>query len=257
MYFHGLSLNGKRTTMRELLPKCKKGDKVSCAISDPRFLGIFHEIESRGALLFPPLVAQSLSLSKIHQALHYVDYMVPNTEVLLRKFHLQKVLRKYAELNILKSVVKEDRGSMGLGNHPCWSLNELARTMTHLAKLPAVVQPMLENFREFRLLIFGETIVAKEKINSDKIFWKNRIYGGVTKRITPSKQMVDFGKEMMKLGNFPWAYIDLLVADDNVFLSEITLSGSNAGLKEYDLNGLKRKMTQAWLVGDQTMEKTT
>lgn len=250
MYFHSLSLNGSRTTIRELLAKCKKGDKVSCTVSHPGFLGIFHEIESRGALLFPPLIAQSLSLSKIHQALLYVDHMVPDTEVVFKKFHLQRVLRKYAKENILKSVVKEDRGSMGLGNHPCWSLNELARTITHVTKPPAVVQPMLENFREFRLLIFGETIVAKEKINSDKIFWKNRIYGGITKRITPSKQMVAFGKEMMKLGKFPWAYIDLLVANDDIFLSEVTLSGSNAGLKEYNLNRLKRNMTEEWLARD-------
>jgi hypothetical protein len=233
--------------MKELLSKCKKGDKVSCTISDPRFLGIFHEIESRGALLFPPLVAQSLSLSKIHQALHYVNDMVPNTEVLFRKFHLQRVLRKYAERNILRSVVKEDRGSMGLGGHPCWSLNELARTITHVASPPVVVQPMIEDFRELRLLLFGGTVVAKEKINSDKIFWKNRIYGGVTKRITPGQQVVAFGKEMMKLGKFPWAYMDLLVTNDNIFLSEINLSGSNAGLKEYNLNGLKREMTKAWL----------
>jgi hypothetical protein len=233
--------------MRDLLSKCKKGDKVSCTINDPRFLGIFHEIESRGALLFPPLIAQSLSLSKVHQALHYADHTVPNTEVLFRKFHLQKVLRKYAKENILKSVVKEDRGSMGLGNHPCWSLNELARTMTHVVKPPAVVQPLLENFREFRLLMFRETIVAKEKTNSDKIFWKNKIYGGVTKRITPNNQMVAFGREMMKLGKFPWAYMDLLVIADSIFLSEINLSGSNAGLKEYNLNGLKKKMTEKWL----------
>ncbi|MBW1744528.1 MAG: hypothetical protein JRJ47_14040 [Deltaproteobacteria bacterium] len=229
------------------MSKCKKGDKVSCTISHPRFLGIFHEIESRGAFLFPPLVAQSLSLSKVHQALHYVDYMVPNTEVLFRTFHLQRVLRNYAEKNILKSVVKEDRGSMGLGGHPCWSLNELARTITHVAKPPIVVQPMLEDFREFRLLVFGDTIVAKEKINSDKIFWKNRIFGGTTKLITPSQQVVEFGKEMVKLGKFPWAYMDLLVTNDDIFLSEINLSGSNAGLKEYNLNRLKREMTEEWL----------
>jgi len=247
MYFHGLSLNGNRTTMRGLLSKCKKGDKVSCVIGHSRFMGIFHEVESRGAALFPPLLAQSLSLSKIHQALHYGDYMVPDTEVLFRKFHLQRVLRKYAEKNILKSVVKEDRGSMGLGNHPCWSLNELARTITHVAKPPIVVQPMIEDFREFRLLIFGDTVVAKEKMNSDQIFWNNRIYGGVTKRVTPSQQFVEFGKEMMRLGRFPWAYMDLFVTNDIIFLSEINLSGSNAGLKEYSLNRLKKEMTEKWL----------
>jgi hypothetical protein len=173
--------------------------------------------------------------------------MVPDTEVLFRKFHLQRVLRIYSEKNILNSVVKEDRGSMGLGNHPCWSLNELARTITHVATPPIVVQPMLENFREFRLLIFEDTIVAKEKTNSDKIFWKNRIYGGITKRITPSPQVVAFGQEMMKLGKFPWAYMDLLVTDDNIFLSEINLSGSNAGLKEYNLNRLKKEIAKEWL----------
>jgi ribosomal protein S6--L-glutamate ligase len=109
---------------------------------------------------------------------------------------------------------------------------------------------MLESFREFRLLVFGDTVVAKEKINSEKIFWKNRIYGGVTKLITPSKQTVAFGKEMMKLGQFPWAYMDLFVADDDIFLSEINLSGSNAGLKEHNLNKLKREMTQRWIAKD-------
>jgi hypothetical protein len=106
---------------------------------------------------------------------------------------------------------------------------------------------MLENFREFRLLIFGDTVVAKEKMNSDKIFWKNRIYGGVTKRIAPSQQVVAFGQEMMRLGKFPWAYMDLLATDDDVFLSEINLSGSNAGLKEFNLNRLKKEMAEAWL----------
>jgi hypothetical protein len=250
MYFHSLSLNGKRTTLKALLSKCKRGDRVSCTISDPRFIGIFYEFESRGASVFPSLLAQSLSMSKVHQAVHYGDHMIPHTQVVFRKYHMQGVLRQYAEQNILKSVVKEDRGSMGLGNHPCWSLNELARTIAHVIKAPVVVQPMLEDFREFRLLVFGDTVVAKEKINSDRIFWKNRIFGGVTKVITPGKQVVQFGKDMMKLGRFPWAYIDLLVTDHDIFLSEINLSGSNAGLKEYKINKLKREMTEEWLAGD-------
>jgi glutathione synthase/RimK-type ligase-like ATP-grasp enzyme len=243
-------LNGKRTTLKALLSKCKRGDKVSCTISDPRFMGIFYEFESRGASVFPSLLAQSLSMSKVHQAVHYGDHMIPHTQVVFRKYHIQRVLRQYAEQNILKSVVKEDRGSMGLGNHPCWSLNELARTIAHVKKPPVVVQPMLENFREFRLLVFGDTVFAKEKINSDQIFWKNRIFGGVTKLITPSKQVVHFGRDMMKLGKFPWAYIDLLITDDDIFLSEINVSGSNAGLKEYKINKLKRKMTEEWLAND-------
>lgn len=247
MHFHSLSLNGNRTTIRELLSKSKKGDKISCRIRDPRVIGIFYEIESRETDIFPSLLSQSLSMSKVHQALHYVDYMVPNTQVLFRTFHTRNVLREYAEKDILKSVVKEDRASMGMGDHPCWSLNELARIIIHVIKPPVVVQPMLENFREFRLLIFGDTIVAKEKTNSDKIFWKNRIFGGVTKFITPNKQIVEFGKEIMQIGRFPWAYIDLFVTDDDIFLSEINLSGSNAGLKEYNLNKLKMEMIEKWL----------
>lgn len=247
MHFHSLSLNGNRTTIRGLLSKSKKGDKISCRIRNPKFMGIFYEIESRGADIFPPLLSQSLSMSKVHQALHYVDYMVPNTQVLFRRFHIQNALKTYAKKDILKAVIKQDRSSMGLGAHPCWSLNELALTVLHVVKPPLVVQPMLENFREFRLLIFGDTIVAKEKMNSDKVFWNNRIFGGVTKFVAPGKQIVEFGKEMMRIGKFPWAYIDLFVADDHIFLSEINLSGSNAGMKEYNLNNLKRKMIEKWL----------
>ena len=247
MHFHSLSLNGNLTTIGELLSKSKIGDRISCRIKNPRFIGIFYEIESRGTEIFPSLLSQSLSMSKVHQALHYVDYMVPNTEVLFRRFHTQNVLRKYAEKNILKAVIKEDRSSMGMGAHPCRSLNELAWMIIHMVKPPIVVQPTLENFREFRLVILGDIIVAKEKINSDEVFWNNRIFGGVTKFITPSKQIVGFAKEMMHIGKFPWAYIDLFVTDDDIFLSEISLSGSNAGLKKYNLNKLKRKMIEKWL----------
>ena len=247
MHFHGLSLNGKHATVRELLSKSKKGDKASCRIRDPRFMGIFYEIESRGTDIFPPLLCQSLSMSKVHQALHYVDYMVPNTQILFRRFHIQNLLREYAEKNILKAVVKEDRASMGMGVHPCWSLNELAWIIVNVTKTPMVVQPMLEDYREFRLVIFGDTIVAKEKMNSDEIFWNNGFFGGVTKFITPSREIIEFGKRMMQIGRFPWGYMDLSVTDDDIFLSEINLSGSNAGMKEYNLNNLKRKMIEKWL----------
>lgn len=247
MHFHSLSLNGHHTTISELLSKSKKGDKISCKIRDPRFIGIFYEIESRGTDIFPPLLSQGLSMSKVHQALHYMDYMVPNTQVLFRMFHIRNVLRKYVEKNILKAVVKEDRASMGMGVHPCWSLNELARLIIHVIKPPIVVQPMLENFREFRLVILGDTIVAKEKKKKGGIFWNTRIFGGITKFITPSRQIVEFGKEMMNIGKFPWAYIDLFVTDDGIFLSQINLSGSNAGLKDYNLNSLKREMIERWL----------
>lgn len=232
--------------MRDLLSKSKKGDKISCRIKNPRFAGIFYEIESRGAEIFPPLLAQSLSMSKVHQALHYKDHMVPNTRVLFRTFNLQHVLRRYAKENVLNVVVKQDRESMGMGIHPCFSLNEFALTVIHRVKPPLVAQPMLEDFREFRLLICGDTIVAKEKVNSDRIFWNNRIFGGVTHFVAPSQRIVDFGKEMMKIGKFPWAYVDLFVVNDEVFLSEINLSGSNAGLKEYNLNRLKRQIFQEW-----------
>lgn len=247
MHFHSLSLNGDRTTIRELLSKSKKRDRISCRIKNPRFIGIFYEIESRGTEIFPPLLAQSLSMSKVHQALHYADYVVPDTQVLFRRFHAQNVLREYAEKNILKALVKEDRASMGMGVHPCWSLNELAWIIIHMIKPPIVVQPILESFREFRLVILGDIIVAKEKINSDKIFWNNRIFGGVTKFITPSKQIIEFAKEMMQIGKFPWAYMDLFVTDDDIFLAEISLSGSNAGLKKYKLNKLKREMIEKWV----------
>jgi hypothetical protein len=142
-------------------------------------------------------------MSKVHQALHYVDYMIPNTQVLFRGFHTQNVLREYAEKSILKAVIKEDRTSMGMGVHPCGSLNELAWIIIHMIKPPIVVQPTLENFREFRLVLLGDIIIAKEKINSDEVFWNNRIFGGVTKFITPGKHIVELAKEMMHIGKFP------------------------------------------------------
>ena len=247
MHFHSLRLNGNPTTIREAMSKAGKGDKISCNIRDGRLLSIFHEMESRGAAVFPPLLSQSLSMSKVHQALHYADYMIPHTEVLFKRTNVRKILRTYDENNISKTVVKEDHESMGLGDYPCWSLNQLAQTIASAVKPPVVVQPMLEDFREFRLVICGEVIVAKEKVNSANIFWKNRMFGGTTKMIDPSEEIVEFGKKMAGYGRFPWAYMDLLVTEDDVFLSEINLSGSNMGLREYRLNKLKRDMTEDWI----------
>jgi glutathione synthase/RimK-type ligase-like ATP-grasp enzyme len=173
--------------------------------------------------------------------------MVPNTQVLLRSFHLQKLLRTYAKKKVQKAVIKEDHASLGMGVHPCWSLTELAWIIVHVASPPVVIQPMLENFREFRLIMVEDTIIGKEKIKTDGIFWNNKFLGGVTKSTTPSRQMVEFGKEMMRLGKFPWAYIDLFVADDKMYLSEINLSGSNRDLKGHNLNKLKRQMVERWL----------
>jgi hypothetical protein len=51
----------------------------------------------------------------------------------------------------------------------------------------------------------------------------------------------------MQIGKFPWAYMDLFVTDDDIFLAEISLSGSNAGLKKYKLNKLKREMIEKWV----------
>ena len=249
MHFHSLRLNGHPTTIRDVISKAKTGDKVSCKIRDGGLLSIFHEIESRGAAVFPSLLSQSLSMSKVHQALHYADHMIPHTEVLFKRTNVRKVLRKYDKESIFKAVVKEDRESMGMGDHPCWSLNQLAQTITKVVKPPVVVQPMLQDFREFRIVICGEVIVAKEKMNSENIFWKNRMFGGNAKIIEPSQEIVEFGKKMLKHGKFPWAYMDLLVTDHDIFLSEINLSGSNMGLREYGLNRLKREMTEEWIRG--------
>ena len=85
---------------------------------------------------------------------------------------------------------------------------------------------------------YFKIIIYMQELNRTllRIFWNNRIFGGITKFITPGKDIVEFGKEMMSIGKFSWAYMDLLVTDDGIFLSEINLSGSNAGLKDYNLN---------------------
>ena len=247
MYFHSLSLDGRRTNISELMSKSRKGSRVSCRIEDSRFLGILYELEARGVQIFPPLLCQSLSISKVHQALCFTRYMVPNTRVLFRSSHLQTILREYDERKVQKAVIKEDRASLGMGVHPCESLTDLAYKAIHVASLPVVIQPMLEKFKEFRLVIVEDTIVGMEKKGANGIFWNNRFMGGATKFITPSSQIIEFGEEMMRLGNFPWAYIDLLVAEDKMYLSEINLSGSNRELKGYNLNNLKRQMVERWL----------
>jgi glutathione synthase/RimK-type ligase-like ATP-grasp enzyme len=172
--------------------------------------------------------------------------MVPNTRVLFRSSHLQKILSKYAEKKVQKAVIKEDRASLGTGVHPCESLTELAYKAIHVTSRPVVIQPMLEKFREFRLVIVEDTIVGMEKTRANGVFWNNKFLGGATKFITPSSQIIEFGEEMMRMGKFPWAYIDLFVADDKMYLSEINLSGSNRELKGYNLNNLKRQMVERW-----------
>jgi ribosomal protein S6--L-glutamate ligase len=93
---------------------------------------------------------------------------------------------------------------------------------------PFVVQPLLENYIDARIIIIGDYVEAYTRYNPNN-FRMNIAAGGKSSPYKLDKEKEEFSRAIMKRGKFPFAHIDLMIADNNkYYLSEIAL---NAGIK--------------------------
>ncbi len=195
---------------------------------------LLTDLVQRGVTFFPSAVAQLLSRSKTLQARIYAPYMQPHTRAVHDIHDMQRALVHYGEAGIDSCVTKRDSGNAGLGIL-WWRNTEEVYTAASLGSLdfPFVLQPFVEEFRDIRVIVLGDYVEAYERINPAN-FRRNLHFGGSSTACQPDQEQLTFCRTVMERGGFPYAHIDLLITDGQLYLNEINLRG---GLRGAALNG--------------------
>nr|WP_320050310.1 hypothetical protein [uncultured Desulfuromonas sp.] len=188
--------------------------------------------ERQGGVLVPSAFCQFSCRSKVNQAKLFRDHMIPHTRVISCRQDLLAAVIAYGELGISKVVTKEDRGSGGARIH-LWNDMELLYALKP-CKEPFVLQPFLEHYSDIRVVVVGDYIEAYGRENLQN-FRNNLGCGGASRAFPLTQQHIDFCREVMTLGDYPFAHLDLFVVsngeDEKIYLSEIALGGGLKGAK--------------------------
>ena len=93
------------------------------------------------------------------------------------------------------------------------------------------MQPFLAGARYLRVIMLGDYAEAYERVNPHT-FRKNLFQGGASRTFPTSPELLDFCRQAMARGKFPYAILDLLVdPDGRPYLSEISFKGGLTGAR--------------------------
>jgi ribosomal protein S6--L-glutamate ligase len=188
------------------------------------------DLMARGVAFFPPVLAQWLARSKVAQAEVLGEFMVPGTFVAYALPDLAAHLPDYLSRGPV--VTKRDRAHLGLGVS-LWPTLETLYSLAGLQSLPypLVVQPLLTEARDLRVVLAGDYAGAYERVNPHS-FRKNLFQGGSSRPADLGPAETDFCRRVMARGQFPYAILDLLIGTQGSFyLSEINLKGGLTGAR--------------------------
>lgn len=188
------------------------------------------DLAERGVVVFPPILSQLLSRSKVAQAEVLGEYMIPGSFVAYNLADLAAHLPKFPSGQGV--VAKRDRAHLGLGIS-YWPSLEVLYNLAGLQglKYPLVIQPFLDGARDLRAVVLGDYLEAYERIN-DHSFRKNLFQGGSSRPAVLTQEQWSFCQEVMARGKFPYAILDLLLdSQDRLYLSEVTFKGGLTGAR--------------------------
>ncbi len=190
------------------------------------------DLMDRGVACFPGVLAQVLSRSKAAQAEVLGEFMVPGTFVAYVLADLAAQLPDFHSRTEGQVVTKRDRANLGLGVS-LWPSLEVLYSLAALSGLPypLVVQPLVPEARDLRVVVLGDYLEAYERLNPHS-FRKNLFQGGSASPFTLNSEQSQFCRRVMARGRFPYAILDLLFAPQGqVYLSEINLKGGLTGAR--------------------------
>lgn len=193
---------------------------------------ILIDLLERGVKIFPPALAQSLNNSKVTQAQVFRQWMIPDTLIINSRASLMATISHLNRQQVGRVVTKEDHSCAGYGIR-YWDNIEHAYSQTTLSAhtYPFVIQPYVESYLDIRVIIVGDYVEAYTRENPNN-FRNNISTGGVRKGYDLTASQMNFCRTVMKRGKFPYAHIDIMVlADGNIYLSEIALNGGLKGAK--------------------------
>ena len=190
------------------------------------------DLVSRGVVLIPTASAQLCSRSKVYQAALLGRYMLPLTSPVYTTQDMLDLVTDYGRAGVGPVVCKLDRANGGLGILRFSSVEDVySQAAMGVLDYPFVIQPYMEDCRDVRVVILGETVEAYQRYNPDN-FRHNLHCGGTSQLWDLSGREYTFCKKVMERAGFTYAHVDLLVqADGTVTLSEINLRGGLRGAR--------------------------
>jgi glutathione synthase/RimK-type ligase-like ATP-grasp enzyme len=205
------------------------------------------DLLERGVTCLPFCLSQTLSRSKINQALILKEWMAPLTCVITRRIELLNTVSLYNKNGVGKVVTKEDQKHCGHGVR-LWDNIENLYSILGLEEnsYPFVLQPLLTNFTDVRAIIAGDYTEAYTRENPYN-FRCNLAAGGKSIPYTLTQEQIHFFQKIMARGKFPYAHIDLMIFENNIsYLSEIALNGGLKGavIDHYELELKKQQILE-------------
>jgi len=198
------------------------------------------DLMHRGVKFYPSLLSTFLSRSKVLQAEVLSRFMLPDTFVAYRSLDLCRHQAVYAGHGSVIS--KRERKHLGIGIGRWSSLEELQR-LDSLGALPfpLVIQPFLEEARDFRVVIIDDHAEAYERSNPYN-YRKNLAQCGTASPVQMTPELTELCRRIMQRGDFPYALLDILQSPEGeLYLSEISLMGGLSGSLIGHEGFLKRK----------------
>lgn len=219
--------------LKDRYEELKSGD-VFLGILSYKFLKdrVLIDLLERGVRLFPSALAQTLSSSKVAQAIVFRPWMLPHTLAITRRLSLMYAISYLNHHQIKRVVTKEDHLDCGYGIH-YWENIEEVYNQTALQSLayPFVVQPFIDNYTDIRVVIVGDYIEAYTRENPYN-FRNNISAGGTSKPYHMTDSQLALCREVMERGKFPYAHIDMFITSEGKnYLSEIALDGGLKGAR--------------------------
>lgn len=191
---------------------------------------ILVDLRERGVTLIPSATSQLASRSKVHQARIFSPFMIPDTKVIYDTNQLLRATSFYKRINCSDIIIKQDRKNGGLGIHRFQDI-ESVYNMASFGNLhyPFVIQPYLKSFQDIRVIVLADYIEAYARTNRNN-FRQNIHCGGESTPIEAGQELIDFCRNVMTRGAFPYAHIDLMVTpEEKIYLTEINLRGGLRG----------------------------
>lgn len=203
---------------------------------------VLIDLLQRGVVWLPSPLSQLLSRSKVAQVDILQEFMHPLTLAIKRRKALLDAVSRYGQAGIRAVVTKEDHLHCGHGVRK-WDHIEAVYSHRGLHKesYPFVLQPLVEGFRDVRVVMVGEYLEAYERYNPNS-FRCNLSSGGEHTYCELTPEQTQFCRQVAERAHFPYAHMDLqIMPDGRPYLFEITLSGGIRGsrLNRPDLERLK------------------
>ncbi len=190
------------------------------------------DLVARGVVLFPAATSQLCSRSKVFQARLLGRFMIPGTAPVYDMHDMMRLVTEYGQQGVERVVCKLDRANGGLGILLYSSVEEVySQAVLGVLRFPFVVQPFLEECRDVRVVMLGDTVDAYQRHNPHN-FRHNLHCGGTGSPWVLSAAQAGFCRQVMARAGFPYAHVDLLMSPAGEFrLTEINLRGGLRGAR--------------------------